>query len=154
MRGRFLHVSKRNPGVQGGGDERVPQGVRSDRFGDPGADRDSADDPGGAVPVQSLSVRGEEDRPFHAFANGQVDRPCRAGRERDGDDLAALAGDDKRPVTALDTQVLDVGAGGLGNPQPVEGQQGDQGVLGGWAQPAATSSAPSSLRSSPTAWDS
>jgi hypothetical protein len=30
-----------------------------------------------------------------ALADGQVDRPHRAGCERDGDDLAALAGDDK-----------------------------------------------------------
>ena len=75
MRGRFLHVPKRNPGVQGGGDERVPQGVRSDRFGDPGADRDSADDPGGAVPVQSPAIIGQEDRSFAALADGQVNRP-------------------------------------------------------------------------------
>ena len=27
MRGGFLDVTERNPGVEGGGDERVPQGV-------------------------------------------------------------------------------------------------------------------------------
>jgi len=57
--------------------------VRPDRLGDPGAARDTADDPGGAVPVQPLSVRGEEDRPFHAFADGQVNRP-RGPRGRAG----------------------------------------------------------------------
>jgi hypothetical protein len=31
--------------------------------------------------------------------------------------------------------VLDVGAGGLRDAQPVEGEQGDQGVLGGRAEP-------------------
>ena len=85
--------------------------------------------PRGAVPVQPLPVRAEEDRPIHAFADGQVDRPGCAGCERDGDDLAALAGDDKRPVPALDAQVLDVRASCFGDPQPIERQHGDQRVL-------------------------
>jgi hypothetical protein len=55
-------------------------------------------------------------------------------------------------VAALDTQGLDVGAGGLGGPQTVQRQQRDQRVLSRMA--TATSSAPSSLRSRPTAWDS
>jgi hypothetical protein len=55
--------------------------------------------------------------------------------ERDRDDLAPLAGDDQGPVPALDAQSLDVGAGGLGHPQPVEGQQRDQGMLGRGAEP-------------------
>jgi hypothetical protein len=38
-------------------------------------------------------------------------------------------------VAALDAQGLDVGAGGFGDAQPVEGEQGDQGVLGGRAEP-------------------
>jgi hypothetical protein len=38
-------------------------------------------------------------------------------------------------VPALDTQVLNVGAGGFGDPQAVESQQRDQRVLGGLAQP-------------------
>jgi hypothetical protein len=38
-------------------------------------------------------------------------------------------------VTALDTQGLDVGAGGLRDPQPIERQQGDERVLGGLAEP-------------------
>jgi len=33
-------------------------------------------------------------------------------------------------VPALQAQVLDVGAGGLGDPQPVQGEQGDQRMLG------------------------
>ena len=46
-----LDVPERHPGVEGGGDERVPQRVRPDRLGDPGAARDSADDPRDTVPV-------------------------------------------------------------------------------------------------------
>jgi hypothetical protein len=104
VRGGFLDVAERNSGVEGGGDECVPQRVRPDRLGDPGAAGHPADDPRGAVPIQPLSVRAEEDRPLHALSDDQVDRPCRAGRERDGDNLAALAGDDKRPMPALDAQ--------------------------------------------------
>jgi hypothetical protein len=33
----LLDVSERHSGVEGRGDERVPQGVRPDGFGDPGA---------------------------------------------------------------------------------------------------------------------
>jgi hypothetical protein len=43
--------------------------------------------------------------------------------------LPPLAGDGQGPVPAFQAQVLDVGAGSLGDPQPVQGEQGDQGVL-------------------------
>ena len=36
---------------------------------------------------------------------------------------------------ALQAQVLDVGAGGLGDPQAVQGEQGDQRMLGRRAEP-------------------
>ena len=49
--------------------------------------------------------------------------------------LAALAGDGQRPVPALEAQVLDVGAGGLRDPQPVEREQRDQRVLERRAEP-------------------
>jgi hypothetical protein len=66
VRGGFLDVAERDPGVEGGGDERVPQRVRPDRLGDPGAAGDPADDPGGAVPVQPPAIGGQEDRPVAA----------------------------------------------------------------------------------------
>jgi len=56
--------------------------VWADLLGDPGAAGDPPDDPGGGVPVQPLSVGIEEDRPFHALADGQVDRPRGARCER------------------------------------------------------------------------
>ena len=96
---------------------------------------DPADDPGGAVPVQPSAIRSQEQRPVAALADGQVDRPRRARRQRDGDDLAALAGDGQRPVATLDAERLDVGASGLRNPQPVRGEQGDESVLGSRAEP-------------------
>jgi hypothetical protein len=84
--------------------------------GDSGAAGDPAHDAGGAVPVQPPPVRSGEQRPAHALADRQVDRAGRPGRERDGDDLAALAGDDQGAVTALQAQVLDVRAGCLRYP--------------------------------------
>jgi hypothetical protein len=69
-----------------------------------------------AAPCRSSRrVPGEEQRSFGALADSQVDRPGGARGERDGDDLAALAGDDEGPVTALQAQVLDVCAGSLGH---------------------------------------
>jgi hypothetical protein len=60
----------------------MPQRVRPDRFGDPGAEGDPADDPGGAVPVQPLPLGGKEDRPVYPLTHGQVDRPRRPQRYR------------------------------------------------------------------------
>jgi len=135
MRGGLLHIAQRNPGVERRSDKCVPERVRADRLGDPGAARHLADDPPGAMPVQAAPVSGEEDGAVAAFAGGQVDCPGGAGRERDGDNLAALAGDRQRPVATFQAQVLDVGTGGLGDPQPVQREQRDQRMLGWRPEP-------------------
>jgi hypothetical protein len=88
-------------------------------LGDPGAARDLAGDPPGAVPVQATPVSGEQDRAAAAFAGNMVDRPGGARSERDGDDLAAFAGNRQGPVATLQAQVLDIGAGGFRDPQSV-----------------------------------
>ena len=51
------------------------------------------------------------------------------GASRDGDDLAALAGNRESPVAKFQIEVLDVGAGGLGDPQPVQREQRDRRML-------------------------
>ena len=91
----------------------MSEGMRRDGLADPGAAGGLADDPPGAVPVQPAPVRGQEHRPFCPFPDGQVERPGGTRRQRDGDDLAALAGDGQRPVAAFQAQLLDVRAGGL-----------------------------------------
>jgi len=113
----------------------MPQRVQSDVLADPGAAGDPPDDAGGAVPVQPASVDAAEERAFGALIEGQVDRPCGAGCERGGDHLAARAGDDRGAVPAFQPQLLDIGAGRLRDPQPIGGEQRDQGVLGGRAEP-------------------
>ena len=97
----FLHIAQRDSGVEGGGDERVPQGVRADVLGDPGAAGYPADDPGGAVPAGPPPVASAEERSFGALADRQVDRAGGARCERDGDDLAALPGEITVPVPGL-----------------------------------------------------
>ena len=87
------------------------------------------------MPVQPPPVGGQEHRPVGALADGQVDRPGGPWRQRDGHDLAALAGDGQRPVPALQAQVLDVSASRLGDPQPVQREQRDQRMLGRRAEP-------------------
>ena len=87
-----MNVAQWDAGVERSGDERVSERVRSDGFGDPSAARNLADDPPGAMAVQAAPVSGEEDGTVAAFPSGQIDCPGGAGRERDGDDLAALAG--------------------------------------------------------------
>jgi hypothetical protein len=87
------------------------------------------------VPVQPFPVRGGEQRSFGALADGQVDGAGGTRSERDGDDPAALASDDRGPVAALEAQVLDVRANGLEDPKAVEREQGDQRVLGRRPEP-------------------
>src|SRR6266571_3849406 len=127
--GGFLHAAQRNTGIQSRGDEGVSESVGSNRLGDTGAPGVSVHYTRRTVPVQPAAVCRDEDRAFAALTDRKVDRPRGARRQWDGDDLAALAGDDKGPVPSLDTQSLDVGSGGVGDPQPIERQQGDQRVL-------------------------
>ena len=62
------------------------------------------------------------------------DCPGRPRGQWDRHDFAALAGDDQCPVAALDAHGFDAGAGGFGDPQPVQGQQRDQRMLPRWAK--------------------
>jgi hypothetical protein len=128
--------------------------VGRDGFADRGAAGDLADDAPGAVPVQAATVSAHEHRTAGSFADGQIDCPGGARRQRDGHNLAALVRYGQGPVPALQAQVLNIGTGGFGDPQPVQREQRDQRMLTRRPSPAATSSAPSSLRSSATAWDS
>ena len=90
MRGGLLDVTQWHSSIKRGGNKCVPKRVRGDGFGDPGAPGDLADEPPRPVPVHAPSVRGHEHRAAGALADGQVDRPGGARRQRDRDDLAAL----------------------------------------------------------------
>ena len=113
----------------------MPERVGRDGLPDPGLARHAADDPPGAVPVQPPPVPGQEHRSFGSLSDRQVDGPGSPRCQRDGHHLAALASDRESPVAALEAQVLDVGARGLGDPQPVQGEQRDQRVHGRQPEP-------------------
>ena len=80
MRGGFLHIAQRHPGIKRGGDERMPKCMGRNRFEDPGAARHPPHDPSGAMSVQPPSVRCHEDRAVGPFAGGQVYRGRCAAR--------------------------------------------------------------------------
>jgi hypothetical protein len=79
----------------------MPQRVRGDELGGPGAAGGPADDPPGGVPVQPPAVSGQEHRSLGAFADDQVECPAGPRCQRDGHHLAAFAGDGQGPVAAL-----------------------------------------------------
>jgi hypothetical protein len=59
---RFLHVTQRDAGIEGCGDERVTQRVRPDSLDDPSLAGDASHNPPSRVPIQPLPVGVEEDR--------------------------------------------------------------------------------------------
>ena len=65
------------------------------------------------------------------FAERQVDSVGRSRWQRDGDGLAAFAQDGERAMPALEPERFDVGAGGFGDPQSIQGEQADQRVVAG-----------------------
>jgi hypothetical protein len=67
MRSGLLQIAQRNPGIERRSNKCVPERVRADRLGDPGAARHLAGDPPGAMSVQAVPVAGEEDGAVAAF---------------------------------------------------------------------------------------
>jgi hypothetical protein len=132
--GGFLDVTERDARVEGGGDERVAQGVRTDPVGDAGTTGDAANDATGRVPIESLTACTNEARSFAAFTDGQIDRTGSPRCQRHGDHLGALASDGERAVPALEPEHFDVAANRFGDAQSVQREQADQGVIGGAGQ--------------------
>src|SRR5205085_1814979 len=108
MAGCLLYVPERHAGVEGGGDERMPEGVRADRLVDPRPASEAPHDPPRGVAVEALAVSPDEDRPLGPFADGEIDRSGRARRQRDGDDLAAFAEHGEGAMAAFDAERFDV----------------------------------------------
>ena len=111
--GGFLDVTEGDAGVEGGGDERVTQGVGSDSFRDPGTAGDATHDAGGGVTVEPFPVRPEEDRAFAAFTDGEVNGASGPWGEGNEDGLGAFAEDGQGAMPAFETECFDVGAGGF-----------------------------------------
>jgi hypothetical protein len=154
MRGRFLDIPKRNSGIKGGGDERVSQGVRPDRLGDPArlATRRTTR----AAPCRSSRCSSGPEKIGPSTRSPTARSIARAVRGASGmvttlpplrvitrvrcprstpsfSMLAPVASDTRSPLSAS----REISACSAGEPSP-----------------AAASSAPSSLRSRPVACDS
>ena len=66
---------------------------------------------------------------MRAVTDCPVDGPADGWRQRDQDDLGALAAHAQHLVAVLLTQVGDVRAGGLEDPQAEQPEHGDQGEV-------------------------
>jgi hypothetical protein len=128
--------------------------MRTDRIGDPGASGEAAHDPPSGVPVKTPPVAIEKDRTLRALADGQIDRPGGVRRQRYGDDLAAL----RRMVRVRWPRSRPSASMSAPNASetrsPLIANSDTSACSAGPPRPAATSSAPTSVRSRPTAWDS
>ena len=154
MRGGLLHVAQRHPGIESGGDEGVSQRVGRDGLADPGAADSLGDDPPGAVPVESspigarntgLSVRSRMARSSARAVRGArgmvtIFPPLRV--------IVSVRCPRSRPRCSMSAPVASE------TRSPFSASSEISACLADEPSPAATSSAPSSLRSSATAWDS
>jgi hypothetical protein len=74
--GGDLNGADRDPGVQSGRYEAVTEQVRGDVLGDTGPLGEAPDDPGGAVPVESVAGPGGIEAPSdHGRGSSTVSRP-------------------------------------------------------------------------------
>ena len=81
---------------------------------------------GGGVPVHPGAAAVEQDRPAHAGSDCPVDGPADRWRQRDQDDLGALAAHAQHPVAVLLAEVGDVRGSGLEDPQAQQAEHGHQ----------------------------
>ena len=124
-----LHVAQRDTGIEGGHDERRAEHVRVHRP-DAGLLADRSDPTVGGASVEALTVRAGQDRAVVAFTDGEVDGAGGARHERNGRWFVAVADDPQGAVTALKSEVFDIGLTRFADPQPVEAEQCRQGGVG------------------------
>jgi hypothetical protein len=79
---------------------------------------------GGCVPVHPGAAAVEQDRPADPGGYCPVDGPADRGRQRDQDDLGALAAHPQHPVAVLLAEVGDVRASSLEDPQALQPEHG------------------------------
>ena len=124
--GRFLDIAQWDAGVERGGDERMTQRVRSNAFVEPGSTGEATNNSPRRMPIETIAVIVDQDRPVETFADGQGDSPRDAWCEGHGGQLAALAHHGEGPAPALHAERADVGAECFRDPQTVQCQQRDQ----------------------------
>ena len=93
---------------------------------DAGSCGEPAQAAGGRVPVHPGAAAVEQYRPVSAVGYRPVDGPADGWRQRDQDDLGALAAHAQHPVAVLLAEVGDVRAGGFEDPQAEQPEHGYQ----------------------------
>ena len=152
--GGLLHIAQRHPGIERSGDKSMPQRVRPDGLADAGAAGDPADDPGGAVPVQPPPIRARKTGPS---GRSPIARSiARAVRGASGmvttlpplPVMVSVRWPRSMPSASMFAPVAS------NTRSPLRASSEISACSAVVPSPAATSSAPSSLRSRPVAWDS
>ena len=93
---------------------------------DVGASGEAAQAAGGRVPVHPRTAVVQQDRPADPGGYRPVDGPAGRGRQRDQDDLGALAAYAQNPVTTFLADFGDVRAGDFEDPQAEQPGHGHQ----------------------------
>jgi len=127
--GGELNVAQGDAGVEGGHDECGAQHVGMD-VAESASFADRSYPAMRCSPIEPLAVAPHQDWAFVAFADGEVDRACRARHQGNDGGFVALADDPQCSVAALERQVLDVRRAGFGHAQPVEAEQHGQSGVG------------------------
>jgi len=77
-----------------------------------------------------VAVQGvQEQRPVDAVGDGAVHRAGDGWRQRDQNDLVALADNSQHAMAVLLAELFDVGGAGFEDPQPKEPEQTHQGEV-------------------------
>ena len=93
---------------------------------DAGVGGEVAKPPRGGMPIHGAAAPVEQQCPGCSVASGSIDGAADRWRKRNEDDLAALAADPENAVAMFFSEVVNVGADGLEDPQPEQTQQAHQ----------------------------
>ena len=125
--GGDLDIAQVNASVEHGRDKSVAQHVRVGPGDlDAGGLGEVPQAAGGRVPVHPGAVAVKQDRPPNPGAYCPVDGPADRWRQRDQDELGALAAHPQDPVAVFFAEVGDVRGGGLEDPQAQQPEHGHQ----------------------------
>jgi len=125
--GGDLHVAQVSASIKHGRDVCMAEHMRM-RPGDldAGGFGQPVQAPGGGVPVHPGAAAVEQDRPADPGGYGPVDGPDDRGRQRDQEDLGALAAHAQDPVAVVLAEVGDVRGGGFEDPQAQQAEHAHQ----------------------------
>ncbi len=128
MAGRNLYVPERDASVECGHDERRARHVRI-HVPERGSPTDRLDPAMCGATVEALAVALSQDRSFAPFADGDVDRACRAWNKRMVAGLRPFPRILNGSVPALEAEILDVGLACLGDAKPIEAKEYSRGMV-------------------------